>query len=157
MKKFDNLKDELKRITPAEMEMHGIIQAAKNGGYICPACGNGQGDDGTGINPGELANGYEYHCFKCDKSFDNIGLLANYFNLDATKDFTEIVKRGSEMFNVSENSFTAPKKTETQKKQPPKEAKDFSHFFKVCAAQIENLPESQRRNLTIDTLKRFGC
>ena len=159
---MDNIKNLLKRIMPAEMESAGIIRPAKKGGYICPNCGNGNGKDGTGIIPGELANGYEYHCFKCDKSFDNIGLLANYFNLDATKDFTEIVKRGSEMFNLSgrieTNAFPS---METRSVTPKTESTEpkYKGFIQQCNQNLEKLPDTQnaRRGLTLETLKKFFC
>ena len=158
----DNIKETLKSITPAEMESHGIIQRAGHDGYICPACGNGTGKDGTGIKPKQLSNGYEYYCFKCDNSFDNIGLLAEHFHLDAKNDFVEIIKRGAGLFNITDtgsNTASAPTKTAPKKPATKNEPnlKNLQLVMKMWASQIENLPEGQRRDLTLETLKRFGC
>ena len=52
-----------------------FTQRAKNGGYICPVCGNGSGKDGTGV---KLIKGqrYRYKCFKCGTSGDVINFYA---------------------------------------------------------------------------------
>ena len=52
-----------------------FTQKAKNGGYICPVCGNGGGKDGTGVKliKGQL---FRYKCFKCGTSGDVINFYA---------------------------------------------------------------------------------
>ena len=52
-----------------------FTQKARNGGYICPICGNGSGKDGTGV---KLIKGqsFRYKCFKCDTSGDVINFYA---------------------------------------------------------------------------------
>lgn len=52
-----------------------FTQKARNGGYICPICGNGNGKDGTGV---KLIKGqsFRYKCFKCDTSGDVINFYA---------------------------------------------------------------------------------
>jgi len=52
-----------------------FTQKARNGGYICPICGNGSGKDGTGV---KLIKGqsFRYKCFKCNTSGDVINFYA---------------------------------------------------------------------------------
>lgn len=62
-----------------------FTQKAKDGGYICPICGNGSGKNGTGI---KLIKGqtFRYKCFKCGTSGDVINFYAaehNISNIDA--------------------------------------------------------------------------
>lgn len=58
-----------------------FTQEAKKGGYVCPVCGNGSGEDGTGVN---LIKGqsFRYKCFKCDTSGDVINFYAAEHHLD---------------------------------------------------------------------------
>ena len=52
-----------------------FTQKSKDGGYICPICGNGGGKDGTGV---KLIKGqtFRYKCFKCGTSGDVINFYA---------------------------------------------------------------------------------
>ena len=52
-----------------------FTQKAKKGGYVCPVCGNGSGQDGTGVKliKGQL---FRYKCFKCGTSGDVINFYA---------------------------------------------------------------------------------
>ncbi len=58
-----------------------FTQEARKGGYICPVCGNGSGEDGTGV---KLIKGqsFRYKCFKCDTSGDVINFYAAEHHLD---------------------------------------------------------------------------
>ena len=57
-----------------------FTQQAKDGGYVCPICGNGSGKSGTGVN---LIKGqtYRYKCFKCGTSGDVINFYATEHNI----------------------------------------------------------------------------
>ena len=52
-----------------------FTQKARNGGFVCPVCGNGSGKDGTGVR---LIKGqfFRYKCFKCGTSGDVINFYA---------------------------------------------------------------------------------
>ena len=69
-----------------------FTQKSKDGGYVCPVCGNGSGKSGTGVH---LAKGqsYRYKCFKCGTSGDVINFYAaehNISNLDAIPQVLEM-------------------------------------------------------------------
>ena len=50
LKKFSTATLEtINRLSPDELETHGIIQAVRVSGYICPICGSGDGSHGTGM------------------------------------------------------------------------------------------------------------
>lgn len=94
--KFENLRDQLKKISYAELHNHGFLQPAKKTGFVCPKCGNGLGESGTGIEEHIESNGViTSHCLKCDEAFDNIKILASYYRLNDKTDFIEIIKRGA--------------------------------------------------------------
>ena len=44
-----NIKEEIKRVNPDTLVNHGYAQSADVSGIVCPHCGNGSGEDGTGI------------------------------------------------------------------------------------------------------------
>ena len=56
-----------------ELRIEDLLQRAKDisgkPSYICPACGNGSGRDGTGLteDPGRPG---KWHCFKCNFTGD---------------------------------------------------------------------------------------
>ena len=100
-KKFEELRDQLKQISYEELCNHGILRRANKIGCVCPDCGNGSGESGTGIEE-FIQNGVvTSHCPKCGSSFDNIKILAAHFGLNDKTDFIEIVKRGAkELLNI---------------------------------------------------------
>ena len=91
---FDKAKERIHQITPFDLECHGVIEKARHNGYICPECGNGSGEDGTGIDIVYKNNHYCTKCMKCGKSFDNIHFLAHHFKLDTKgEDYKELLYR----------------------------------------------------------------
>ena len=47
----EQLKADVKRILPETLAGYNIVGSAKKSGIVCPNCGNGLGEDGTGIIP----------------------------------------------------------------------------------------------------------
>ncbi|MBQ9487064.1 MAG: hypothetical protein IJU91_04580, partial [Selenomonadaceae bacterium] len=51
--------------------------------FICPYCGNGSGDNKTGVSIHGLPNDpHKFYCFKCRNVFTNIDLFALHFKSD---------------------------------------------------------------------------
>ena len=52
-KQFQKISDttieSINRLSPDELETHGIIQSARVSGYVCPLCSSGDGSHGTGM------------------------------------------------------------------------------------------------------------
>lgn len=166
---LERVKGELRKLPKEEIAYRLGIPAAHKSGYVCPECGNGSGDNGTGISPKELDGHLEWHCYKCGRSWDNIGLIARYFNLSQNgKDFWEIVKKGAELFGIGYTStgelFIPKPVARVQDKadkpaQDDKPVKDYTNFYNNVARP--NLPKfldqcgGKWRNLTRETLEYF--
>ena len=68
-----------------------FTQKAKNGGYVCPVCGNGSGKDGTGV---KLIKGqtFRYKCFKCGTSGDVINFYAAEHHISNAEAIVQVFK-----------------------------------------------------------------
>ena len=163
------MKDNINRIAPAVLAARGIIDVAAHSGYICPNCGNGSGQDGTGIIPKEYKGKTVYHCFRCGATFDNLALIAAHGNLDLRRDFPKILAEGATLAGAAAENFSAYELRKNaghsaQKKcgnpeipHEPEEKSDYSNFLAEVFANIEELPQSARRGLTLETFEHFNC
>ena len=150
-----NIKEEIKRVNPDTLVNHGYAQSADVSGIVCPHCGNGSGEDGTGIEFKQDANGfYRAHCFKCGENFDNLRVIADHFgyNLSASFDFKHHHKASAKNFNAKQNYQQNNKAQETQE-QPPV---DHSQLIQVAKNNLINLPFATYRGLMAETLVHFG-
>ena len=161
----DNVIIQLKNIPPAELEARGVIVPARtkaNGNltYICPNCGNGNGDSGDGIAFEYKDGAWLAKCFKCGEGYDNIKLLALHYGLNVQTDFVDICNRAAADFGIATDNaappkFAPPKVEETA--LDDKELELIQADIASAAKNIENLPFDCRRGLSIDTLKKFNC
>lgn len=143
----------LKHATPEELATRGIIEPARKSGYVCPYCGNGTGDDGTGIDMKEFADGYGGTCFKCQTGFDNVDLVAKKFNLDRKNDFKKILNAWAE-------ASTLPSLPEKSKPKAEKKIRRYEFLIRQAHKNLKDFVDSQGgsyRGLTFDTLDRFYC
>ena len=151
---LNELRDRLKQISYEELCNHGFLQHAKKSGYVCPKCGNGSGEDGTGIEEHIENNGvFTSMCHKCGENFDNIKILAEHFRLNHKTDFIEIIKRGAsellnEEFETVADSFDLELRNLI--------LKDIAESQKNLSAFVERQVGSWR-GLTFDTLNYFHC
>lgn len=150
----DEIKREIKHLPPQTMSAAGYINPAKKSGFICPKCGNGSGEDGTGISPNLLSNGWEYHCMRCDESFDNIKLIAEHERLNEKFEFASILKIGGQLIGQIVPEKNPPPDHSTQwNKQIPEDIKaarvNLKAFVQKCGGSW--------RGLTFETLDKFHC
>ena len=178
MVNLDDLKAQIKNIPPDDLAAPGVIVPARtkaNGNltYICPNCGNGEGDSGDGIAFNYKGGAWLAKCFKCGAGFDNIKLLAVYFGLDSQKDFVEVCNRAAALFGIaaSENDFSSYHNLKPLKNLPPKKSFEETaeeieikkltlKFIRSDLAKpdnLEKLSEYNRRGLTVETLRYFHC
>ena len=161
----DFFKSHVKQIPPEELLTRGIIQLANDGkSFACPTCNNGKtGHAGDGLTPSLIGGVYTWHCFACNSSFDNFGIIAAYYGLDVRADFHELCNRISQDFNIS--NFSTPP-TPTPVDIPEKLAQDNKEFEIVTAdiekahANLKNFVDSQGgsyRGLTFETLDKYHC
>ena len=155
-KKFtipESIIKEINAIAPETLHSHNVITLANDEkSYVCPECGNGEGEHGTGLTPKFINGVWKWHCFKCDHSFNNITILAMYYGLNSRTDFVEICKRTCSDFGISLPFNDTPKKIKALTKTDLIKAD-------ILKAQdnIENLPLDTRRGLTIETYQLHKC
>lgn len=161
-----------------DCDPHSIFKAAGESRdpdkrkIFCPVCGNGEGQDGTPVEV-TLKNGtWLYNCFKCDDfAGDLLKIIADSDKLNL-RDFGDMCKA----LAVGANLIGYPLPDPTQKKSNSK-TRNVSDFDKptvkrkedydqtpliksdITEAQthLEELPESQRRGITLETYRHFGC
>ncbi len=150
------------------------LQRAKKTGYVCPACGNGSGKDGTGITRDR--NGDQLHphykCFNgaCGLYADNLELIKEYYQL---QDFNEALQKGCELYGVTiderpasverrpnaQNTVERPT-TDRSEEKPTEVETDYTDDLKKWhdAIQVEGNPGLsylQGRGISLEMIERF--
>ena len=147
----DDLKAKINAYDP-----HYIFEAAgdsKNPDkrkIICPTCRNGTGEDATPIEV-ERKNGvWLYHCFRdCGFQGDLMKIIAdaNNLNLHDGEDMYKALAIGANII-----SYPLPTKTTFDE-----ETILIKADIAEAQTHLKDLPESQRRGLSLETLQHFGC
>ena len=146
------LKEKYKHIPPEVLVNYGLLQEARTSGYICPFCGNGSGDDGTGIDMNLLNTGYEGHCFKCGESFDVFKIYAKSFGLENLP-FPKLL---DEMIDCFGDNVIPSDKKPVQKKDDT----DFLDSLKKWKRNLKSFVKEQGgtyRGLTYEELAKYFC
>lgn len=126
--------------------------------YICPQCGNGSGESGTGIARDPKDTAGHYKCFKCDLYEDIFGLWKIKYNLDDDKDVFDQVY---EYYGLTSAGSVQQRNnnTRTNNTTPSAETKresqtDYTEYF----LQVHNnLNQTDyHRGLSRDTLDHFN-
>ena len=146
-----NIIQQILAISPTDAEAHGYLRLAKDGkSYICPICGNGEGDDGTGVTFTFMGNTYWTHCFKCGEKFRIIDILANDWNLVIYgKEFVQFCKKACAVFGIAYN-FDSEEKVQS---------KNDLIDSDIAAARLSfgNCPTQDLRGLTVETFSKYHC
>lgn len=131
---------------------------------ICPICGNGNGENHTGVKPSNENNHWIFHCFKCERfNGDLLSVIASENNLSTKgEDFFKVLTIGARIinfnFNLNHTTFSSNKKT---KKDVPKAELDLIHTdILETQKNLRDLIEEQGgkwRGLTLETLEHFHC
>lgn len=108
-------------------------------GYLCPICGSGSGEHGTGIT---TKDGVHFTCWSgnCFSNADIFEIIGKQFNLT---DFNEQFEKACEIFRIENDN---------RPRQNP--SLDLAEFFKKAAANIERT--DYHRGISLETLKRFN-
>ena len=152
----DRMKDNLK----AYVEQ--ITEKSKGGMYICPLCGSGNGKNKTGafsITP----DGKNWKCFACGDGGDIFNLIGA---VEGIRDYTEQLKRLSEIFGITPErsrteKITAPKSERTENEQREnakrsvREARDFANFYLQANKAIGQTDYFKKRGLSDEIINRF--
>lgn len=135
--------------------------------YICPACGNGGGPDGTGLSrrvetDKEGRRKYKFHCFVCGKHMDIYDLWALAKGIE---DKRIVYKQVLEYYGVPSNvgnigntdsEFPVAPLQAHNREPEPKQAQDYSAYFLEASKHIEETDYLLKRGISIATLKKFN-
>lgn len=153
----ENVILQINSIVPETLLAHGALTLANDEkSFVCPECGNGEGKNGTGITPKFIDNIWKWHCFKCNRSFNNISILALYYNLDSRSDFVEICRRACSAFGIflETETQTSNKKKITKsdliKLDIETSRLNLSDFISRCENNLW-------RGLSLETLQKHEC
>ena len=149
MKNIENLAEEIRN----RQLVVEYLKVAKKG-YVCPNCGNGSGENGTGATVSK--DGTRLLCGKCQRGFTNIDIIASYLGLDTTgMDFLEVVRFATERLGIVEDINGT--KNEDRKVQAKVKSPEMSQMIisDVAQAQRNRIPVQERRGLKEETLKEF--
>ena len=134
-----------------------FTQKAKNGGYICPVCGNGSGKDGTGV---KLIKGqsFRFKCFKCGTSGDVI----NFYAVEHRISNAEAIPRVFTLYGLQQPHHEPPTPIKNDFK-----IEDIANDLQVSnfiADDIDTASEQlhltdyfSRRGISMEIAKRFNC
>lgn len=131
--------------------------AKKRGTFICPLCGNGQGQDGDGITvkPGTT----HLKCFKCGFG----GSLVDLYQAEHGGTDGEAINALYELFGITidsepTHSYTWPQRAPEPPQEAPvtEEAKDYTEYFKQARANLQGAQEYLSfRGLSMETAHKY--
>ena len=121
-----------------------FLRDKKNKGFICPICGSGSGQNGTGIT---TKDGIHFTCWVgCFTNKDIFDIIGLQYGLTSFKDQ---FKKAAELFDLSENIPVKQKKSAPQKIDET----DYTNFFLQANQHISDT--NYHRGLSLETLNRF--
>ena len=138
-----------------------FTQKAKNGGYICPVCGNGSGKDGTGV---KLIKGqrFRYKCFKCGTSGDVINFYAAEWHISNA----EALRQVFILYGVEERHHEPLRASEGQNKiaQTTEKIVEDLQLANLIVEDIEMATENlnqtnyfEKRGISKAVATRYSC
>lgn len=135
------------------------LKPAKRG-YVCPACGNGSGENGTGAIIS--ADGTRLLCGKCQRGLTNIDIVAAHLGKRTTgEDYIDVVRYSAEKLGI-EMKESRVQIQQLGKKSDRAEIGVETEITKIILEDIakgknylSELEEKEKRGLTEKTLKEF--
>lgn len=114
--------------------------------YICPLCGNGSGESGTGI---VTQDGIHYHCFKCGFHGDIVQLIAQEKGIEDGGSSAAILA-ACEVYGI-----TIDKKAGGEFVTQP-EGRDKSEYIKAHCNENADFSYLEGRGISRETALRLG-
>lgn len=162
-----NLKAQINATDPALIfQAVGDVRNPDKCKIICPICGNGTGEDATPVEVTRKDNTWLYHCFKCDEfKGDLLKIIARDLGVDLNQQdgMIRTLAAGANLINYAlerkTEAIIAPAaqiRHSADKKTDADELQLIRADIADAQAHLDELPESQRRGLTLDTLRHFG-
>ena len=163
----DDLKNKINTHDPHNIfEEAGSSRNPDKRKIICPICGNGKGKDATPVEAEFKDDRWLYHCFKeCGFQGDLLKIIATEerLNLHDRFDICKALAIGAQLIGYpldsDFNHSTNKKKTIPKKKHTSALSELTLIQIDIADAQnyLSELPDSDRRSLTLETYQHFGC
>jgi replicative DNA helicase len=165
--KADEARDEIKR------RWRDLWKAdkgkGKQAGIICPLCGSGSGEKGSGVKEDTRKDGHFLKCFACGFAGDAVSLLGAELRKKLPlrgSDFKDVIEEGAKRLSLSvewQDKSTAAKKPKV-KKQETVEAKpmpkvDYSKYLDTARKGLDDERVKayiKGRGLSVDNAKSTG-
>lgn len=158
--KIEYYKEKFKHLDPRDLQFANLLTDSKANGFNCPFCGNGTGDDGTGVKFELLNDGYKGYCFKCGRYFDVFDLIAEKYRFNVKTQFHEVLEKAAEIFGSERPFITEPTFKPAQNPKPiEKKIENFTSIIEKSWAHLDAFFANKKdwRGLTKTTLTAFGC
>lgn len=132
--------------------------------YICPNCGNGSGEKGTGFHHDPHTPGY-YKCFSCEEYGDIIHFIGLNEGIDPNS--VEAFNKAYEVYgltldnqeghNTPQNEPERPKPKEVEPVIKPEDVTGQEQYFKRCSNRLDlAIPYLKDRGISIQTARKYG-
>ena len=156
-------REELRRLINESPEQ--FFEPDKHGGYICPLCGSGSGEKGTGATIKKMASGnLRISCWSCGFKGSVIDWIIEWQKIDfngaleygaAILSRQDLLGKEASPFSYKQNiKKTKPiLKGAASSTLTEQEQQDYTYFYKECAARIEDT--NYHRGISIETLKAY--
>ncbi|MBQ9487857.1 MAG: toprim domain-containing protein, partial [Selenomonadaceae bacterium] len=146
-----------------QLDLRNIFPLDRQGkGFICPVCSNGSGHSGDGIKPiwNESDGGYFWHNCLSHQDFQGklTDLISSLNNLKGKGNWYKVLAIGQKILDYAESSSSPTfnfEKYSTQKEMSPEEIALIKTDLRESQANIDNLPQEDRRGLSVDTLQQL--
>ena len=136
-----------------------FTQKAKDGGYVCPVCGNGSGKSGTGVN---LIKGqtFRYKCFKCGTSGDVINFYAAEHNISNADAIPLVLEMYGLKFSSKKFFRTLAQKNTSSQEEVIKDQLEKELIAKDIILAAEHLHETDyfaKRGISYNVAEKYNC
>ena len=163
----DDLKDKINSYDPHFLfEEAGSNRNHDKRKIICPVCGNGKGRDATPVEVEFKGDRWLYHCFReCGFQGDLLKIIADEerLNLHDFNDMCKALAIGANLIGFpldSDLTLSSKKKKASPRKKRETPSSELS-LIQIDIADSQNhldeLPDSDRRGLTLETYRHFSC
>ena len=151
------MKNEIKRQEVYARFKADLQPDKKGSGYVCPICGSGSGQNGTGITENKRSPGH-YTCWAgCFKNADAFEIIALQAGIEPNS--AEAMRAAYERYGISEDSVPTAKPIEVQVDAHAQEAPvDFTDYFSKVAANITSAAAQQylaKRGISAATAQKL--
>ena len=144
---IENIKLAIRQINNSPLP---TIELAKcRVGYVCPICGNGTGDSGTGITK----KYGRWKCFKCGYNVSNLDMYMNANGLDVNNK-RDVATATKHLLNVTP-TLVEPTISHVVKKELVNMCNQYRQWLTNALNSREAIAYWESRRITVDTMKQY--